>query len=152
MKPFTAPAWNAHATFATSVLGILRDFGDPAAQENLLDLVLWAARRWNKKKMALKLDRKQMPKQMWQNEYQKPRTSETRHEYKQHVRIQVCKKNEASNRSLLILPMIPGHLLILTGRCSIHLRMQVQHLAFTIWQEGFKYPFSIRVTCQISSY
>ena len=35
MKPFTAPAWNAHATFATSVLGILRDFGDPAAKKNV---------------------------------------------------------------------------------------------------------------------
>lgn len=35
MKPFTAPTWNAHATFATSFLGILRDFGDPAAQKNV---------------------------------------------------------------------------------------------------------------------
>jgi hypothetical protein len=152
MKPFTAPAWNAHATFATSVLGILRDFGDPAAQENLLDLVLWAARRWNQKKWhsnwteskcQSKCDRMNIRNQ--EQVKQDMNTSSM-------CVSKFAKKNEASNRSLLILPMIPGHLLILTGRCSIHLRMQVQHLAFTIWQEGFKYPFSIRVTCQISSY
>ena len=59
MKPFTAPAWNAHATFATSVLGILMDFGDPAAEKKVGPKT---DSNWTEKKRCKKRDRSNIRK------------------------------------------------------------------------------------------